>query len=289
MSKFKFLLIVFCLCFNWLRAQPGTPIELHYDSYRRARVNDALVQNEPVIVLIEKKGDLKKLDYSKTKEIKGIIFYLTNIRSIPKKIFESLDLEYISFIGNKKLHIESAIASMSDVRNLQEVEIIQKMKTIPTEISGLSQISKLGLSTGKVSAVNEELLSLKNLITLDLYNNRINDASEIAKLGKMQSLRNLSLRENEIEMFPIELLNSNSLQYLDISVNNIRTLSSKSKITNGSVETIRIFKNPLKDIEPNFFRLFGNLKTIYFSDSEEVRAFVNVGMKRFPGIDFQVR
>lgn len=289
MGKFKLLLIVFCLWVNWISAQPGTPLESPYESYRRARVNDTLVQNEPVILLIERKCDLKKLDYSKTKEVKGIIFYLTNIRSIPKEIFESFDLEYISFIGNEKLHIESAIASMSGVNNLKEVEIIQKMKTIPTEISGLSQINKLGLSTGKVSAVNKGLLSLNNLITLDLYDNRINDTSEITKLGKMQSLRNLSLRDNEIEIFPIGLLNSNSLQYLDISVNNISTLSSKSKMNNGAIETIRFFKNPLTDIQPAFFQKFDNLKTILFSDSEEVRAFVNVNMKHFPGIDFQVR
>jgi internalin A len=79
-----------------------------------------------------------------------------------------------------------------------------KIKSIPSEISFLTNLSKLDLSDNSISEIHEDIINLKSLQHLDLSKNKLKHLSE--KVANLPGLKELNLDENPFDLLPPEIV-----------------------------------------------------------------------------------
>ena len=198
--------------------------------------------------------DLKYFVNLKLLDIRS--FGLTDLQNAP--LLEKLESLSIS-TGNHAIDLTDLkkfpnlkSLEMGDVKNLQSLSNLKKLRTIELYTSGISDISclsELHFITRLVLGGNEiedlsPFASLKKLKELRLNGNRISD---LTPLRGLKNIKTLSLCYNQIhDISPLSELVS--LEKIYFGENKIQNISALSNCEN--LRVIEIFGNPLLSIEP---------------------------------------
>ncbi len=199
-------------------------------------------------------SDLKYFSNLKLLDIRS--FGLTDLQNAP--LLEKLEGLSLS-IGNHVIDLTELekfpnlkSLEMGDIKNLQSLSNLKKLRTIELYTSGIRDISCLSelhsitclaLGGNEIEDLSP-LVGLKNLKKLSLNANRIND---LTPLSGLKNIKILSLYNNQIsDILPLSELVS--LEKIYLGENKIQDISALSNCKN--LQTIEIFGNPLLSIEP---------------------------------------
>ncbi len=187
------------------------------------------------------------------------------------------------FSDNIKDVFNATIVYCMNYRGRQEREKMwEEFINAPKTNSQIDTIKELMLNYG-LETLPVELLSYKNLETLYLGYNKLNNES-LAMLCQLKKLRYLSLDFNELEQFPENILCLKNLEALSIRVNNITSIPEKinelkklkeldlekNNLTElpssicklAKLEMLSIDENDIKTL-PSCLTELKNLKTMY--------------------------
>lgn len=137
---------------------------------------------------------------------KNVVLQNQGLECIPKKLYESTELEI--------LHLgENAIGNLSSdfgkLQNLVELNLGKnRIKELPQNVSALARLRKLHLGDNEISSI-EGVESLDSLEELFLGNNRIVELP--IRMGSLPKLKVLHLGTNPIEKLPVSLAEPDQL------------------------------------------------------------------------------
>lgn len=159
------------------------------------------------LVLPSNMYNVKIMQLQSLKSLKMGCFF----SQIPKEIstlpfLENLHIENGEIIDIKNIHLFSQLTSLTISKN--------RIKNIPDEITYLTNLTSLDLHSNEIEKINK--ITLIRLEKLDLGNNKI---KKISNINRLTNLKDLNISNNNISKIPRELVNMNSIRYLDLSGN----------------------------------------------------------------------
>ena len=140
----------------------------------------------------------------------------------------------------------------------------QRIKSLPTEIGQLTNLTKLRLYKNQLTSVPKELGQLKNLNWLDLSNNQLTSVPK--ELGQLKNLEVLSLGGNQLASVPKELGQLKNLNGLDLSNNQLTSVPAElGKLT--KLTGLNLSSNQLTSVPKELGQL-KNLITLYLVQNQ---------------------
>lgn len=154
-------------------------------------------------------------------------------RNLTKLVLSSSKLEELSLWINSFIHLDTLIiwnsrhlsvanidSSLSGLSSLKILELNNvELDSIPFKLFIMNKIQELSLRYNKIRNFPEEI-NLDSLKVLYLGNNRINTNSNIFTILKtLPDLKDLSLSDNNLNEFNIQLLALPKLEYLSLADN----------------------------------------------------------------------
>ncbi|XP_045769205.1 toll-like receptor 7 [Maniola jurtina] len=182
---------------------------------------------------------------------------ITNCKllSVPDNTFQ--DLKKL-----RRLKLRSKNSEWSPTKNLE---------LTLNSFNGLSELQSLDLAQNNIKFVPSGVFcSLENLNTVNLTNNRIRTVGQIGfGPGCGSSLQTLDLSHNEIKSLSeeSELLKLRSLQHLYLQHNNITDISSEAFNGLVSMRVLNISHNRLHTLPEGLFAYARELREIYLNDN----------------------
>lgn len=101
----------------------------------------------------------------------------------------------------------------------------QNLEKAPAEISKFKNLVYLNLGNNKIKELPKELSSLKSIVRLDAPGNQLTSLSK--DIGKLSNLETLNLNNNKIASIPQDLGNLTELETLLLANNNISEFPTK--------------------------------------------------------------
>jgi len=226
--------------------------------------------------------NVKKIDFNQC----GYDLNLNFSKLKNAKSLTSLSIDTYNYFGNAQYLVEFP-ESLCQVKQLKELDImdkftslpscIKKLKNlekldlssnelieIPNELGSLTKLKDLNLSYNSLTAVPTSLKNLSKLENLDLSKNLITEVS--SDICKLESLKILSLYSNEITKISSCIQNLSKLQELVVNSNKLTTIPSgiyKLK----SLETLDVSYNAITKVSSNIKNL-KNIKYLELSNNE---------------------
>ena len=126
--------------------------------------------------------------------LEALMLEENHLRQLPVNLSELQSLRRVYIKGNESLDFESAIERLSELPRLTEVHLpINQITNLPPNIGQLSHLRVLDLRDNILTGLNENLVSLTDLDTLQIEGNIIVEpVSELSKAGGLD-IRYLSL------------------------------------------------------------------------------------------------
>lgn len=133
-----------------------------------------------------------------------------------------------------------------------------QLRSIPTEISKLINLTNLDLSDNLLTGIPTEIPKLINLSSLDLSGNLLTSVSP--EIARLTHLTTLDLSTNQLTTLPPEIANLNMLTSLDLSGNEIKDMPSGIRqLTN--LESLNLSANRLTRLPPEITEMI-NLSSL---------------------------
>ncbi|WAR19640.1 LLR1-like protein [Mya arenaria] len=142
------------------------------------------------------------------------------------------------------------------------VMVITTKKNYPLTTNFPSTLETLQVNDCNMRRIDSRIFQLRNLVSLDLSDNSLNDVLD--GIGSLQMLAELILKNNKFQKFPVTICKLKTLQkslsLLDLSDNQIRQLPVQiCELTN--LMTLKADNNVIEQIPPTIGRL-QNLKSV---------------------------
>lgn len=177
--------------------------------------------------------EIKFKPYSK-KRITQIIWKGENlVDTIPKGLTQLKDFYYLDLSNNQ---LSGEIPKY--IKDLTDLEVLNFQKNnfegeIPKEIGKLKNLKRLSLHNNELKGeIPKEIGELSNLQELYLHNNELTGFNNIFSKDKEKSLSNLevlTLKNNNLQSLPEEIINFKSLYILNLKNNELTSLFKKFK------------------------------------------------------------
>jgi len=148
---------------------------------------------------------------------------------------------------------------------LEKLDIsLNYIQAFPESFSSLTTLKVLHLHHNDFSVIPKIIGSLKNLTELDLSNNKLKELSDITELF---NLTTLSLKGNQMALFPISVSKITSLTNLELGHNEISEIpSSIRQLTN--LHHLNLLHNKLSSIPPAIGNLSQNLSRLILGHNQ---------------------
>lgn len=178
--------------------------------------------------------------------------------------------------SNSSIQVEAACINIENT-GVEEVWILAKMQSLRAENNQISriiledvqtefQLKSLNLSNNQLQSIAQPLAQLHHLETLDLSFNRLSTLNATT-FTKMPHLRFVSLRNNSLSTVDFHfLLNSFSLEYFDLSYNNLQIY--RWDIISPSLQELHLEGNNLTAIPANIAEVAPQLTHIGINDND---------------------
>lgn len=193
--------------------------------FRRARVE--------VLVLHSNRLNALPKGVSRLRRLRKLVLGNNQFEEIPAEMAKMKRLESLMFYKNRLTSLPDFVW---ELKNLTEVDVHHnRLATLPNEIGVLSNLKELYLANNCLQSLPDSIGKLANLRYLYVENNKLEtlpatfnqliDLERMSLLGnrfivypqvltKMPWLHELDISENDIEAFPIEFSNWQSLKLL---------------------------------------------------------------------------
>ena len=122
------------------------------------------------------------------------------------------------------LYIGVVESSNKKYLNLSNQKIVDIGDELRSRADSLADLTRLDLSSNKLSNLPKEICGLKNLQSLDLSNNSLERLP--SEIGALKKLHRLRLAKNKLSSLPEEICELQNLQSLDLSDNELVELPS---------------------------------------------------------------
>uniref|UniRef100_A0A915D3Y6 Uncharacterized protein n=1 Tax=Ditylenchus dipsaci TaxID=166011 RepID=A0A915D3Y6_9BILA len=207
--------------------------------------------------------------------------------------FPKLNIKNLGIYGcRKEMNISStAFAALSGT--LQKLTLTNLgLKGIPESVGNLTNLVKLELPNNNITRLaGSQLKKLKNLESLNVRKNKLNDVDGIFELSARNKLSALDLSYNELTNFATAkslqnlttlLLNNNKLKeigsmmgllklaYIDLENNYLSSLPQYMFNANPSLNAIDLSSNQLVTIDQYVFVSLPNLTRLYLTNNSLV-------------------
>ncbi len=138
------------------------------------------------------------------------------------------------------------------------------IKSIPSEISQLSELVSLELNDNKIDKIAPEIGELRRLKNLILMNNNISELP--TEFSKLEKLEVLGLAYNQLGDIPSQIISLPKLKALDLAGNQISEINENiHKLAN--LELLILSDNPIKQL-PSKINELKKLKQLYLINTE---------------------
>ncbi|CAH8500998.1 unnamed protein product [Schistosoma turkestanicum] len=161
------------------------------------------------------------------------------------------DLKKLNFLEISHTCLEHLSEDISKLSNIAQLCLTSNMlKAVPTNLGSLHSLRCLDLSFNNISVIPDIFSQLSNLYSLILSGNKI---QSIPSVQGLKSLHEFSASKNQLTLLPegIELLTN--LAVLDVSYNNISNLP-KDMFNLSSLKSANFSENSLTDFPANIHR-----------------------------------
>lgn len=200
----------------------GNNIKLTKSSVRRlSNIEVILLIGNDIESLPENIGDLKsakKINLAKNKleklpesfanlsELNHIIFYKNNFSQIPPEIFKLTKLRELDFYYNKLDTIPDEIGNLKDLRQL--FLSYNNIKYLPSSLQNMDSLKYIYMHHNQIIMMPKWMSNMTSLQRIDFSFNKL---FELADFSNLDNLVDLDLHSNNIERFPWEALELDSI------------------------------------------------------------------------------
>eukprot|EP01080_Neovahlkampfia_damariscottae_P010115 gene10115-2534_t len=188
-----------------------------------------------------------------------------NLKKLSNKIFQIASLEELELIRNFDLMFEELDENINS--KLRKLSISNsKFIRIPEVIFHLISLVHLDVSYNKITELSK-IDSLRNLVYLDLSNNKLNVLP--SEFKKLEKLKLLDLSNNDFTEFPLVLKYMKNINEIIISSNRIEKFPEMDEETN-----LKIFKSKrcgLRDVPGSFITSYLKNTTLISFESNKIQ------------------
>ncbi|XP_044730694.1 protein toll-like [Chrysoperla carnea] len=189
--------------------------------------------------------------FSNLPNLKGIFLKQSKIENVSEDIFwNSSNIINISLKENQLEYLPEML--FRDAKNLLNLDLSRnKITSIPEKLfKSLDKLEELDLSVNQISSISDNFKYQVNLLNLNLGNNSLTRLEHNA-FPRSKSLISLILRHNQLSFdeYSDPFNNLLSLQYLDLSHNNITSILYSWRNVLTSMRNLNLAYNQIKGIE----------------------------------------
>jgi len=165
--------------------------------------------------------ELKYLDSKLYDKVLIIEISKKDIKEIPEKIFECINLKKLNLSSNL---IKTIPKEIENLIYLEELYLDRNLITeLPEEIGNLKNLKKIILSNNKIKNLPNNFYNLENLEILNLMCNELEYISD--DINKLKKLEYLYLRNNKLRYIPKDISKIKVIKLFNDSYDNLDNLS----------------------------------------------------------------
>ena len=232
----------------------------------------------------EMDGDDRELDLilnnlEKYKSLDSANLCNRNLKMLPPRILNALQLKYLYLNGNKLIY-------EPDIGNLTQLEELcmenNQLSLIPDTYGSLKQLKCLSLSNNSIKCLNTSLMTSLNqlnilwlnscellylpkeighLVHLEKIGLRSNCLVDLPdEFGRLTRLKWICLKDNRLERLPDSFGNLKSLGYLNLSANSFKQIPTVLASLSDSLVILELESNQIKSLSDDELLTYSNLR-----------------------------
>lgn len=263
-----------------------------WEKHKSHHVKDAVKTNEKVLLLyLLKKKDVKTFirNFDRLKDLETLVFMPGSVKRVPDEIAHLKNLKVCVLSHHSKIDYQRSLEVISKINSLEKLSI-PGLDQIPDGINLFRQINYLDLSHGRFLTLPDFFSDL-NVGTLDLSLGKNLTEEGLQPLSRNKYIENLDLHSCSLGNFPDGLQQMVSLRYVDMSENNISTLTCRGSGGGANVlKDLIIYRNPISTVDDRFITsCFPALERIIMTgvgetNSETKKRIIEDMSKRYPAL-----
>jgi Leucine-rich repeat (LRR) protein len=204
---------------------------------------------------LEKLVNLQSLTFGKES--------LEDFTKIPASLAKMTKLQTLKLKGVSQLNLKEAFEILAEMENLETLSLFglgDKIETLPSEISKLTNLKSLGVSKSKSLKLLPK--SIQKLKKLEVFYweeiPSLDVADAFRKFRGLKNMKRLSCFGNNITEIPAEIEYLKNIERLDLSFNDLTTMPDEiGKLK--KLKFIDLFSNKKMDVLP---KSIGKLKQL---------------------------
>jgi Leucine-rich repeat (LRR) protein len=193
-----------------------------------------------------------------------------NATVLPAKTFANGSVAELSIDGSMLKDLDDHAFEGATLR-LQSLLLKNgRLTTVPRAVAKVASLKRLDLRSNLIAEVLAyTFFGASKLSYLDLRDNALTSMAENAFLGLENNLRDLVLRENNFQFFPLSAVKIlKKLQSLDLAENLINNITSESFIKLDSIKYMDLSSNRFTRIDRNAFASFPRLQKLSLKSNQ---------------------
>ena len=172
-----------------------------------------------------------------------------SLTEIPPEIFKMEHIYYLNLSNNGLKQLPKKLRKLPVLAELDLSD--NKVKKLPKKFSDIKNLESLNISNNQFQILNPFFESFFSMKFLDASNNLVSDISD---LGSLRNIISLNLSNNRIKEIPLGISYLKRLKNLDLSNNQVYALP-KGFVSLNKLEELNLENNQLGSLPPYLYRL----------------------------------
>jgi len=184
--------------------------------------------------------------------------------TLPPKIGELQNLEWLDLHYNKLTHLPSEIGKLQNLKSLTLFN--NSLIKLPSEFGDLTKLKWLDLFGNKLAYIPKEFGNLESLIAVDLSKNKLEYLPE--SMMHLNNLQVLNLSNNQFTKVPHVIKNIKNLKVLNLSFNKLDSIPSTfAKLEH--LQELNLSNNNFDKI-PSVVKKLKSLQILHLGDNKNI-------------------